>query len=102
MKVSTHNFSSGKLPHEPKEGEMLIFPAHLQHEVKMKLTESERISVSYNLNLELFSNNTGDTDDTQNSKMLSFFINIQKSKYNVKTRAQLISCRYSHICGNRC
>ena len=52
-------FPSAKYTHEPKEGEMLIFPAHLQHEVKMKLTESERISVSYNLNLQLFNNNTG-------------------------------------------
>lgn len=52
-------FPTANYTHEPKEGEMLIFPAHLQHEVKMKLTESERISVSYNLNLQLFSNNTG-------------------------------------------
>ena len=51
-------FPSANYIHEPKDGEMLIFPAHLQHEVKMKLTESERISVSYNLNLQFFSNNT--------------------------------------------
>lgn len=42
-------FPSINYVHVPKEGEMLLFPAHLQHEVNVKQTESERISISYNL-----------------------------------------------------
>ena len=42
-------FPSINYVHVPKEGEMLLFPAYLQHEVNVKQTESERISVSYNL-----------------------------------------------------
>lgn len=34
----------------PKEGEMLFFPASLHHFVEEKKTDSERITVSYNLN----------------------------------------------------
>ena len=44
-------FPSINYVHTPKEGEMLLFPSHLQHEVNVKQTESERISISYNLNL---------------------------------------------------
>jgi uncharacterized protein (TIGR02466 family) len=45
-------FPSINYVHTPKEGEMLLFPAYLQHEVNVKQTESERISISYNLDLQ--------------------------------------------------
>ena len=44
-------FPSLNYIHQPKEGEMLLFPNHLEHMVEEKQTESERISVSYNLNI---------------------------------------------------
>jgi len=31
---------------------MLIFPSHLQHEVKKNLSNEDRISVSFNIKLE--------------------------------------------------
>ena len=36
----------------PLEGRMLIFPSHLQHEVKKNLSNENRISVSFNIKLE--------------------------------------------------
>ena len=36
----------------PIEGRMLIFPSHLQHEVKKNLSNEDRISVSFNIKLE--------------------------------------------------
>ena len=36
----------------PLEGRMLIFPSHLQHEVKKNLSNEDRISVSFNIKLE--------------------------------------------------
>jgi hypothetical protein len=35
--------------HYPKEGEMLLFPSYLHHFVNTKNTDSERITVSYNM-----------------------------------------------------
>ena len=46
---STHLPTIG-YKHFPKEGEMLFFPALLHHFVEEKKTDSERITVSYNLN----------------------------------------------------
>jgi hypothetical protein len=37
--------------HKPKEGEILLFPSNLLHSVDVKETESERISVSFNLDV---------------------------------------------------
>ena len=42
-------FPSINYVHAPKEGEMLLFPAHLEHKVNVKQTESERITTSFNL-----------------------------------------------------
>ena len=36
----------------PIEGRMLIFPSHLQHEVKKNLSNEDRISASFNIKLE--------------------------------------------------
>ena len=37
--------------HEPKEGEILLFPSNLMHYVATKQTDSERISASFNLDV---------------------------------------------------
>jgi hypothetical protein len=37
--------------HQGKEGELIIFPSHLQHFVEIKQTDSERITVSFNLDV---------------------------------------------------
>ena len=37
--------------HTPKEGDILLFPSHLEHYVGVKQTESERISASFNLDV---------------------------------------------------
>lgn len=50
-------FPSINYVHSPKVGEMLLFPAPLMHEVNVKQTESERITVSYNLILVNYDNN---------------------------------------------
>ena len=36
----------------PIEGRMIIFPSHLQHEVKKNLSNEDRISASFNIKLE--------------------------------------------------
>ena len=36
----------------PIEGRILIFPSHLQHEVRKKLSNEDRISASFNIKLE--------------------------------------------------
>tara|TARA_B100001094_G_C18046719_1_gene727835 strand:- start:217 stop:834 length:618 start_codon:yes stop_codon:yes gene_type:complete len=46
----THFPSIGYV-HEPKEGEILLFPSHLNHYVATKQTDSERISASFNLDV---------------------------------------------------
>ena len=47
-KQPTH-FPAINYTHQPEEGEILIFPSHLQHYVDVKETESERITSSFNL-----------------------------------------------------
>ena len=37
----------------PIEGRMLIFPSHLEHDVRENLSNEDRISVSFNIKLEL-------------------------------------------------
>ena len=49
-KQPTH-FPTINYKHQPEEGEILIFPAHLQHYVDVKETESERITSSFNLDI---------------------------------------------------
>lgn len=43
------NFPALNYVHDGKEGEILLFPSHLQHSVDIKETDSERITVSFNL-----------------------------------------------------
>lgn len=45
------NFPALNYVHDPKEGEILLFPSHLQHSVDTKETDSERITVSFNLDV---------------------------------------------------
>ena len=37
--------------YEPREGSMLIFPAHLIHKVEENMSEKDRISISFNIDL---------------------------------------------------
>ena len=37
--------------YEPREGSMLIFPAHLVHRVEENKSEKDRISISFNIDL---------------------------------------------------
>ena len=37
----------------PIEGRMLIFPSHLEHDVRENLSNEDRISVSFNIKLEV-------------------------------------------------
>ena len=37
----------------PVEGRMLIFPSHLEHDVRENLSNEDRISVSFNIKLEV-------------------------------------------------
>ena len=45
------NFPSIGYVHQPKEGEILLFPSSLFHSVDVKETDSERISASFNLDV---------------------------------------------------
>jgi hypothetical protein len=45
------NFPALNYVHDPKEGEILLFPSQLLHSVDEKKTDSERITVSFNLDV---------------------------------------------------
>ena len=45
------NFPTIDYVHEPKEGEIILFPSYLQHSVDVKETDSERITSSFNLDV---------------------------------------------------
>jgi hypothetical protein len=45
------NFPTINYSHHGKDGEIILFPSHLQHSVDMKETDSERIIVSFNLDV---------------------------------------------------
>lgn len=45
------NFPAINYVHYGKEGELILFPSHLMHSVDVKQTDSERITVSFNLDV---------------------------------------------------
>ena len=45
------NFPSINYIHEPKNGEIILFPSYLEHTVNVKETKSERITASFNLDV---------------------------------------------------
>jgi len=45
------NFPCIDYVHKPKEGELILFPSQLEHSVDVKETDSERITISFNLDV---------------------------------------------------
>tara|TARA_R100000656_G_scaffold114111_1_gene86446 strand:+ start:1599 stop:2240 length:642 start_codon:yes stop_codon:yes gene_type:complete len=41
-----------KIGHAPSDGDILLFPSYLQHDVDVNLTRKERITIGFNVNLK--------------------------------------------------
>ena len=43
---------SGKIGHSPSDGDILVWPSHLHHDMEVNLSSQERINVAFNVNVK--------------------------------------------------
>ena len=51
--IPPHMPHAKMIAHEPKDGDILLFPAYLLHEVEVNPSMNKRISVGFNIKLNL-------------------------------------------------
>ncbi len=51
--VQENTSAAGSFIIEPQEGKMITFPAYLRHEVKINESDEDRISISYNIRMDI-------------------------------------------------
>ena len=51
--VSPNMPHSKMIAHEPKDGDILLFPSYLLHEVTVNTSSKNRITVGFNIKLDL-------------------------------------------------